>query len=72
MATAAAVTASSQNTSTGQTAAKAIDGSKTGYPGDYTKEWATLGGKTGSHAHAQLVGRAHHQQREALRPAEHE
>ncbi len=47
MATAAAVTASSQNTSTGQTAAKAIDGSKTGYPGDYTKEWATLGGKTG-------------------------
>ena len=41
-------TASSQNTSTGQTAAKAIDGSTSGYPVDYTKEWATVGGKSGS------------------------
>ena len=31
-----------------QTAAKAIDGSKTGYPGDSSKEWATVGGKAGS------------------------
>ncbi len=44
----ATATASSQNTSTGQTAAKAIDGVAQGYPADYTKEWATVGGKTGS------------------------
>lgn len=44
----ATATASSQNTSTGQTAAKAIDGSAKGYPADSTKEWATLGGKAGS------------------------
>jgi LmbE family N-acetylglucosaminyl deacetylase/mannose/fructose/N-acetylgalactosamine-specific phosphotransferase system component IIB len=44
----ASVTASSQNTSTGQTAAKAIDGVIDGYPGDYTKEWATVGGGAGS------------------------
>ena len=31
----AAVTASSQNTQTGQTAAKAVDGVITGWPGDY-------------------------------------
>ena len=42
------MTASSQDTSTGQTAAKAIDGVVDGYPGDYTKEWATVGGGTGS------------------------
>ena len=45
----ATATASSQNTSTGQTAAKAIDGVVDGYaPGDYTKEWATVGGGAGS------------------------
>ena len=44
----AAATASSQNTATGQTAAKAIDGAATGYPTDSSKEWATAGGKAGS------------------------
>ena len=44
----ATATASSQNTSTGQTANKAIDGVIDGYPGDYTKEWATAGGGAGS------------------------
>ena len=42
------VSASSQNSSTGQTAVKAVDGSAVGYPGDYTREWATSGGKAGS------------------------
>ena len=37
----ALVTASSQNVPTGQDAAKAIDGVVDGYPGDYTREWAT-------------------------------
>ncbi len=37
----ATVTASSQNPQTGQTAAKAVDGVIDGYPGDYTREWAT-------------------------------
>jgi LmbE family N-acetylglucosaminyl deacetylase len=44
----ATATASSQNTAYGQTAAKAIDGVIDGYPGDYTKEWATVGGGAGS------------------------
>ena len=44
----ATVTASTQNTSTGQTAVKAVDGVIGGYPGDYTKEWATTGQKTGA------------------------
>ncbi len=44
----ATVTASSQNTATGQTADKAVDGSAEGYPGDYTHEWATVGGGAGS------------------------
>ena len=44
----ASATASSQNTSTGQTAAKAIDGVAQGYPTDSSKEWATAGGKSGS------------------------
>jgi len=44
----ATATASSQNTAYSQTAAKAIDGVIDGYPGDYTKEWATVGGKAGS------------------------
>jgi hypothetical protein len=45
----ATVTASSQNTSTGQTAAKAIDGYTDGYPsGTSSHEWATVGEKTGA------------------------
>lgn len=44
----ATATASSQDTGTAQTAAKAIDGVIDGYPGDYTKEWATTGGGAGS------------------------
>ena len=44
----ATATASSQNTSTSQTADKAINGVIAGYPGDYTQEWATSGGKAGS------------------------
>ena len=44
----ATVTASTQNTSTGQTAVKAVDGVINGYPGDYTREWATTGQKTGA------------------------
>ncbi|MGO8951650.1 MAG: PIG-L family deacetylase, partial [Ktedonobacterales bacterium] len=44
----ATATASSQNTSTRQTANKAIDGVIDGYPHDYTREWATVGGKAGS------------------------
>jgi LmbE family N-acetylglucosaminyl deacetylase len=44
----AIATASSENTSTDQTAAKAIDGVIDGYPSDYTKEWATIGGEAGS------------------------
>ena len=48
LALSATATASSQNASTGQTAAKAIDGAIGGYPGDYTEEWATVGGGAGS------------------------
>ena len=48
LALSASATASSQNTSTGQTADKAIDGVVGGYPGDYTVEWATVGGGAGS------------------------
>ena len=44
----AAVTASSENASTGQLAVKAVDGSADGYPGDYTHEWATLGEGAGA------------------------
>jgi LmbE family N-acetylglucosaminyl deacetylase len=44
----ATATASSQNSGTGQTANKAIDGVVDGYPGDFTKEWATVGGRAGS------------------------
>ena len=44
----AAVTASSENSSTNQLAIKAVDGVIDGYPGDYTKEWATSGGRAGS------------------------
>jgi len=45
---AATVTASSENAADGQTAVKAVDGVVDGYPGDYTKEWATRAGKAGS------------------------
>jgi hypothetical protein len=45
----ATATASSQDTSTGQTADKAIDGVIGGYPGTpYNVEWATTGGGAGS------------------------
>jgi len=43
-----AVTASSESPSTGQLAIKAVDGVIDGYPGDYTKEWATNGEKAGA------------------------
>jgi len=42
------VTASSQDTWTGQIADKAIDGFAVGFPSAYTKEWATVGGRVGS------------------------
>ncbi len=44
----ATVTASSEYTSTGQLAVKAVNGSPQGYPADYTHEWATVGGRAGS------------------------
>ena len=44
----ATATASSQFTSIGSTADKAIDGVIDGYPGDYTKEWAAVSGGAGS------------------------
>jgi LmbE family N-acetylglucosaminyl deacetylase len=44
----ATVTASSQDTSTSQLAIRAVDGVVSGYPADYTKEWATIGGRAGS------------------------
>ena len=44
----ATVTASSQNTSTGQLAVKAVDGFIDGYPGVYTREWATTGELAGA------------------------
>lgn len=44
----AAVSVSSQNAATGQTGAKAVDGTASGYPADATKEWATVGGGAGS------------------------
>jgi hypothetical protein len=44
----ATVTASSQTNSTGQLAIKAVDGVIDGWPGDYTKEWASDGGRAGA------------------------
>lgn len=44
----ATATASTQNTATQQTAAKAIDGVVSGYPIDPQKEWATLNELTGA------------------------
>jgi lysophospholipase L1-like esterase len=42
------VTASSQNTTTDQLATKAVDGVVDSYPGDSTREWATVAGQAGS------------------------
>jgi LmbE family N-acetylglucosaminyl deacetylase len=44
----ATATASSQNTGSGQTAAKAIDGIISGYPDNPAAEWVTNGGGAGS------------------------
>ncbi|MCU7865386.1 MAG: PIG-L family deacetylase [Candidatus Thiodiazotropha sp. (ex Lucinoma borealis)] len=44
----AVVTASSENTSTTQTALKAVDGVATGYPVDFTREWVTRGEGAGA------------------------
>jgi LmbE family N-acetylglucosaminyl deacetylase len=44
----ATVTVSSENASTEQLGIKAVDGVVGGYPGDYTKEWATLGQLAGA------------------------
>jgi hypothetical protein len=44
----ATVTVSSENASTGQLGIKAIDGVIDGWPGDYTKEWATVGQLAGA------------------------
>lgn len=57
----AVATANSENPSTEQTADKAIDGIAGGHPGDYTTEWATVGGREDSNLtltwpSAQLVG----------------
>jgi hypothetical protein len=48
LALSATATASSESSAYGQTANKAIDGVIDGWPGDYTKEWATNGGRAGS------------------------
>ena len=44
----ATVTDSSENAAQGQQGIKAIDGVIDGYPGDYTKEWSTLGQLAGA------------------------
>jgi hypothetical protein len=44
----ASASASSQNAADGQVAARAVDGVADGYPGDWTKEWATQGQRTGA------------------------
>lgn len=44
----ATVSASSENASTYQLASKAVDGMADGWPGNYTHEWATVGGGAGS------------------------
>ena len=44
----ATVTASSQNTADSQFATNAVDGVADGYPGDFTREWATAGQRTGA------------------------
>ena len=42
------MSASSEDVATSQLASKAVDGVVAGYPGDYTREWATVGGEAGS------------------------
>lgn len=42
------VSASTENTPSGQTAGKVVDGVADGYPGDPTREWATIGEKAGA------------------------
>ena len=49
VAAAASVTASSENTASGQTSVKAVDGVIAGHPVDATREWATVGGRAGSY-----------------------
>jgi LmbE family N-acetylglucosaminyl deacetylase len=44
----ASATASSEESGSGQTAAKAIDGSTEGFPLDYTREWASSDGGAGT------------------------
>lgn len=44
----ASVTASSQNSADGQLAVRAVDGVADGYPGDYSREWATTGQRVGA------------------------
>ena len=44
----ATVLASSQNPADSQLATKAVDGVISGYPGDYTREWATQGERVGA------------------------
>ena len=44
----ATVTASSENPADGQLAVNAVDGVIDGYPGDYTREWATTGEGAGA------------------------
>jgi len=44
----ATVTASSDNPPDGQQATKAVDGVVDGWPGDYTREWATNGERVGA------------------------
>jgi hypothetical protein len=48
LATTATVTVSSQNASSGQLGIKAVDGIVDGYPGDYSREWATSGQTAGA------------------------
>jgi len=48
LATTAVVTVSSQNAATGQLGTKAVDGIVDGYPGDYSREWATTGQLNGA------------------------
>jgi hypothetical protein len=44
----ASVTASSETPQYGQSAIKAVDGVIDGWPGDYTREWATAGERSGA------------------------
>jgi len=48
LAPSATVTASSQSSSSGQLAVKAVDGVVDGWPGDYTREWASDGDGAGA------------------------